>query len=137
MKAILTNEKYKGDARLQKKFTVDFLTKKQKANEGVVPQYYVENSHPAIIEPELFDLVQYELKRRKATGRFTSCAHPFSGKILCGECGGVYTAARSGTPTANTARWFSNTMRRTGASTAQRRTYMKMKYRLLLWPPSI
>ena len=59
------NEKYKGDALLQKKFTVDFLTKKQKVNEGEVPQYYVTNSHPAIIEPELFDLVQYELKTRK------------------------------------------------------------------------
>lgn len=90
VESILTNEKYKGDARLQKKFTVDFLTKKQKVNEGEVPQYYVENSHPAIIDPELFDLVQYELKRRKAAGRFTSCVHPFSGKILCGECGGVY-----------------------------------------------
>ena len=90
VESILTNEKYKGDALLQKKFTVDFLTKKQKVNEGEVPQYYVANSHPAIIEPEIFDLVQYELKRRKADGRFTSCAHPFSGKLLCGECGGVY-----------------------------------------------
>ena len=51
IESILTNEKYKGDARLQKKFTTDFLTKKQKKNEGEVPQYYVENSHPAIIEP--------------------------------------------------------------------------------------
>ena len=90
VESILTNEKYKGDALLQKKFTVDFLTKKQKVNEGEVPQYYVANSHPAIIEPELFDLVQYEMKRRKADGRWTSCTHPFSGKIFCGECGGVY-----------------------------------------------
>lgn len=90
VESILTNEKYKGDALLQKKFTVDFLSKKQKVNEGEVPQYYVTNSHPAIIEPEIHDLVQYELKRRKADGRWTSCAHPFSGKIFCGECGGVY-----------------------------------------------
>lgn len=90
VESILTNEKYKGDARLQKKFTVDFLTKKQKVNEGEVPQYYVENSHPAIIEPEIFDLVQYEFKQRQADGRWTSCAHPFSGKIICGECGGIY-----------------------------------------------
>ena len=48
------------------------------------------NSHPAIIEPELFDLVQYELKTRKTDGRFTSCLHPFSGRIICGECGGIY-----------------------------------------------
>jgi len=90
VESILTNEKYKGDALLQKKFTVDFLTKKSKINEGEVPQYYVENSHPAIIEPETFDLVQYELKRRKGDGRFTSCLHPFSGKMVCGECGGIY-----------------------------------------------
>ena len=90
VESILTNEKYKGDAILQKKFTVDFLTKRQKINEGEVTQYYVKGSHPAIIEPEIFDLVQYELKRRKEDGRWTSCAHPFSGKIFCGECGGVY-----------------------------------------------
>ena len=47
--SILQNEKYKGDALLQKCFTVDFLSKKKKANKGEVPQYYVENSHPAII----------------------------------------------------------------------------------------
>lgn len=90
VESILTNEKYKGDAILQKKFTVDFLTKRQKINEGEVTQYYVKGSHPAIIEPEIHDLVQYELKKRKADGRWTSCVHPFSGKIFCGECGGVY-----------------------------------------------
>lgn len=90
IESILTNEKYKGDALLQKRFTVDFLTKKQKVNEGEVPQYYVHNSHPAIIPPEIFDLVQYELKRRKKSGRFTSCMYPFSGRIICGKCGGVY-----------------------------------------------
>lgn len=90
VESILTNEKYKGDALLQKRFTVDFLTKKQKTNEGEVPQYYVTNSHPAIIPPEIFDLVQYEIKRRKKDGRWTSCTYPFSGKVICGECGGIY-----------------------------------------------
>ena len=51
IESILQNEKYRGDARLQKKFTVDFLQKKMKVNEGEVPQYYVENIHPAIIDP--------------------------------------------------------------------------------------
>ncbi len=100
---ILTNEKYKGDALLQKRYTVDFLTKKQKVNEGEVPQYYVANSHPAIIEPEIFDLVQYELKRRKKDGRWTSSTYPFSGKIICGECGGIYGSKV----------WHSNTPNRT------------------------
>jgi len=88
--SILQNEKYKGDALLQKRFTVDFLTKKTKVNEGEVPQYYVENSHPAIIEPEVFDLVQAEIKKRKSHGRHQSGIGCFSGKIICGECGGLY-----------------------------------------------
>jgi site-specific DNA recombinase len=58
--SILQNEKYKGDAVLQKTFTIDFLTKKMKVNKGEIPQYYVENSHPAIVSPEAFDLVQHE-----------------------------------------------------------------------------
>ena len=90
IQSILTNEKYKGDALLQKKFTVDFLTKKTKVNEGEIPQYYVENSHPAIITPEMFDLVQSEIKRNKTTGTSRSGAHCFSSRIICGECGGIY-----------------------------------------------
>ena len=58
VESILTNEKYKGDAFLQKTFTVDFLSKKKKVNEGEIQQYYLEGSHQAIISPELFDLVQ-------------------------------------------------------------------------------
>jgi len=88
--SILTNEKYKGDALLQKRFTVDFLTKTTKVNEGEVPQYYVQNSHPAIIEPDEFDAVQLEMERRKKIGRPVSCHSPFSAKIICGECGGFY-----------------------------------------------
>lgn len=90
VKSILTNEKYKGDALLQKKFTVDFLTKKQQINEGQVPQYYVENSHPAIITPEKFDFVQSEFQKR--------CMKPYSStsiyatKIICGDCGSYFGA---------------------------------------------
>ncbi len=88
--SILTNEKYKGDALLQKSFTVDFLTKTTKVNEGEVPQYYVQNSHPAIIERDEFDAVQIERERRKKLRRPVSCQSPFSAKIICGECGGFY-----------------------------------------------
>lgn len=90
IESILTNEKYKGDARLQKKFTTDFLTKKQKKNEGEVPQYYVENSHPAIIEPRAWDEVQGIMKRRKASGKRHECSSPFSGMVICGDCGSTY-----------------------------------------------
>ncbi len=90
VESILTNEKYKGDAILQKTFTVDFLTKRKKVNEGEVPQYYVENSHPAIIEPDVFDMVQFEIKRRKESGKCHSGSTCFSSKIICGECGNFY-----------------------------------------------
>jgi len=69
---------------------VDFLTKTTKVNEGEVPQYYVQNSHPAIIEPDEFDAVQIEMERRKKLGRPISCHSPFSAKIICGECHGFY-----------------------------------------------
>lgn len=90
VRSILTNEKYKGDALLQKSYTVDFLTKKKKVNEGEIPQYYVEGNHEAIISPEVFEQVQQELEyRRNSQGR-CSCVHLFSGKIRCGQCGEWY-----------------------------------------------
>ena len=92
IESILRNEKYKGSALLQKTFTVDFLEKKKKVNEGEIPQYYVEHSHPAIIEPEEWESVQRELARRKADGRRTNNHSPFSGKIICGDCGEIYGA---------------------------------------------
>ena len=88
--SILTNEKYKGDALLQKSYTVDFLTKKKKVNEGEIPQYYVEGNHEAIISPDVFEQVQRELERRKADRGRHSCVHLFSGKIKCGQCGEWY-----------------------------------------------
>lgn len=87
---MLRNEKYKGDALLQKTFTVDYLTKKVKQNEGEVPQYYVKGHHPAIIDPETFDLVQTERERRSEAGHHYSAVSIFSSKIVCGECGGFY-----------------------------------------------
>ena len=86
--SILKNEKYKGDALLQKSYTVDFLTKKTKKNEGEVPQYYVENSHPAIIPSEIFDMVQLEFEKRK--GKAMGSGSIFVGKIICGDCGSFY-----------------------------------------------
>ncbi len=88
--SILQNEKYKGDALLQKTYTADFLTKSIKKNRGEVPQYYIQNSHPAIIDPETFDLVQQEIERRTPNRRQLHRSSPFSAKIICGECGGFY-----------------------------------------------
>lgn len=88
--SILSNEKYKGDALLQKTYTADFLTKKQKKNNGEVPQYYIKNSHPAIIDPDTFELVQQEIERRRPKRRQLYKNSPFAAKIICGECGSFY-----------------------------------------------
>ena len=90
VESILQNEKYKGAALLQKCFTVDFLTKKKKLNEGEVPQYYVEHSHEPIITPEEFDKVQTELARRKRISRQYSGKSIFSSRIVCGDCGSYF-----------------------------------------------
>ena len=89
VRSILTNEKYRGDALLQKTFCVDFLTKRMKRNEGELPQFYVQNSHPAIIHPEVFEEVQFELKRRLNAG-YTGKGGCFSSRIVCGECGAYF-----------------------------------------------
>jgi len=92
VESILRNEKYKGDALLQKAYTVDFLTKKMKKNEGEVPQYYVENSHPAIVTPEEWKAVQEELERRKVLGRKYSGTSIFSSRLVCADCGEFFGA---------------------------------------------
>lgn len=88
--SILRNEKYKGDALLQKVYTADFLNKKMKKNNGVLPQYYVENSHPAIIDEETFDLVQAELAKRGGSSRGRRSGSVFDRKVICGDCGHFY-----------------------------------------------
>lgn len=88
--SILTNEKYKGDALLQKTYTADFLTKSVRKNQGEVPQYYIENSHPAIIDPETFELVQNEIERRRPNRHKLHRNSLFTAKIICSDCGGFY-----------------------------------------------
>lgn len=88
--SILTNEKYKGDALLQKKYTENFLEQKMVKNTGQVPQYYVENSHPAIIDKDMWEMVQIEIKRRREMVGGFSSANLFAGKIKCADCGGYY-----------------------------------------------
>lgn len=90
VKSILTNEKYRGDAILQKCYTVDFLSKKRRKNNGELPQYYVENSHEAIVTPEIFEMVQEEFRRRKSAGKRTSSINCFASRIVCKECGGFF-----------------------------------------------
>lgn len=90
IESILTNEKYRGSALLQKKFTVDFLTKKQKINEGEVAQYYIEESHEPIIPPAEFELVQAEYLRRKRIGRSYNSKSIFTARLVCECCSGYF-----------------------------------------------
>ncbi|GHV08965.1 hypothetical protein FACS1894217_12290 [Clostridia bacterium] len=76
--------------RFQKSYTVDFLTKKKKMNEGEIPQYYVENSHEGIIEPLVYEMVQQEMARRKPGKNRHSGVGLFASRIKCGDCGGWY-----------------------------------------------
>ena len=109
--SILTNEKYKGDALLQKTYTVDCISKKVRRNNGELPMYLVKNNHEAIISPEMFNRVQEEMARRNSLkrvdqkngrtkqGKFSS-KYALTGRLVCGECGAPYkrvTWARNGT----------------------------------------
>lgn len=99
---ILKNEKYMGDCLAQKSVTLDFLSQKRVPNTGQQPQYYVRDSHPAIISEEDWHLVQAELKRRREMftnpdGKYKtrySGRSVFSNKIYCGECGRPVTRRR-------------------------------------------
>lgn len=102
---MLVNEKYMGDALMQKTYTVDFLTKKRVKNNGIVPQYYIEDNHEAIIPKELFYKVQEEKARRaslnkaavtRKTNKLKKEKSKFSSKyalteiLACAECGHPY-----------------------------------------------
>lgn len=95
IRKMLSNEKYKGDALLQKTYTVDFLTKKRVENNGEVPQYYVEESHPPIIDKEMWEAVQLEMERRRDFAEryniskldYATVDNPFAGRVICGHCG--------------------------------------------------
>ena len=97
LKKILQNEKYIGDALLQKTYTVDFLNKKRVQNKGIVPQYYVENSHEPIIPRDLYMQVQEEMIRRanlhsgaNRKKRVYSSKYALSSIVYCSKCGEIY-----------------------------------------------
>lgn len=95
VKRILTNEKYKGDALLQKTYKAHFLDKRAKKNNGEVPQYYVSNGHEAIIPPEIFDLLQEEIEMRKNLLPGCKSKITLNNKVICGLCGSSYMRSKS------------------------------------------
>ena len=100
MQNMLRNEKYIGDALLQKTYIQDIFTRKSMKNEGQLPKYYVHNCHPAIIDRVTFQKVQEEIARRASKKKTSKKAKTelgrYSGKyalselLVCGACGSPY-----------------------------------------------
>ena len=95
IKQILTNEKYIGDALLQKTYTISVLEKKRVSNNGFAPKYYVEGSHDAIIDKDVFLRVQAEIARRAnilsdGKRRIYSSRYALSSIVVCGHCGDIF-----------------------------------------------
>lgn len=93
IKAVLTNITYTGNLLLQKEFIEDPITKRRKKNRGELPQYYVEDTHEAIINMETFQYVQQEMSRRKELGAFANKSLNitcFTSKLKCSKCGCSY-----------------------------------------------
>lgn len=88
IKDMLCNEKFTGCVLLQKTFINNHIEKKKIINKGELPQYYVEDSHPAIIDKETFDRVQAKLKvLYENTRHISPTVRPFTSMILCPCCG--------------------------------------------------
>lgn len=90
IESILQNEKYKGDACIRKTYVKDFLSHELVKNNGEVEGYYVEDHHNPIINPDEWEIVQVEMRRRKELGGTYNCSNTFSSRLVCGGCGSFY-----------------------------------------------
>ena len=90
MNYVLNNERYKGDALLQKQITTQTLPFKKQRNHGEQPMYYVENSNPAIVSRETYDAVQALIKSRQPSCKRKSKTYPLTRTLLCPDCGHTF-----------------------------------------------
>jgi site-specific DNA recombinase len=91
IKGLLTNERYTGDVISQKTCTIDFRSHKSVLNDGIKPQYYIEDHHEGIISKEEFQKVQEILAcKKKSAGSYKRKFTPFSGRVVCSICGGSF-----------------------------------------------
>lgn len=88
--SILQNEKYKGDALVQKTYVPDFKSHKSIKNNGEIQQYYQEKHHDPIINPDDWTMAQIEIARRKELGYTYNCTNVFSCKLVCADCGSFF-----------------------------------------------
>ena len=87
---VLNNERYKGDALLQKQITTQTLPFKKQCNHGEQPMYYVENSNPAIVSRETYEAVQALIKSRQPSCKRKAKNYPLTRTLLCPDCGHTF-----------------------------------------------
>lgn len=87
---VLNNERYKGDALLQKQITTQTLPFKKQRNHGEQPMYYVENSNPAIVSRETYEAVQALIKSRQPSCKRKAKNYPLTRTLLCPDCGHTF-----------------------------------------------
>lgn len=101
IQGILQNEKYCGDALLQKTFVSDCISGKVVKNTGQLPMYLIQNNHEGIIDRSTFDRTQAEIARRAGTRKATpettgtgmacySSKYALTERLVCGECGTLF-----------------------------------------------
>jgi len=90
---ILKNEKYAGNALLQKKYIVDHVTKQESYNYGQLPRYYVTGTHTPVVEPTVFDAAQAQMENNRVKNNIAkkpADRYLFTGMITCEACGKAY-----------------------------------------------
>lgn len=90
IRKILSNEKYMGDSLCQKTYTLNTFPFEAKVNKGEADQFYVENTHPAIIDREVFDKVQTLLRKKADRKPVLHQEYILSRKITCSVCGSLF-----------------------------------------------
>ena len=95
VRSILINEKYMGDMLLQKYYTKDHLCKRSRCNNGELPKYYVEETHPAIISKEDFEKVQKIFSSKNNSMGALRYDYDFKGIVFCGCCGRNYVRKKN------------------------------------------
>ena len=122
LKKILTNITYTGNLLLQKEYISDPINKQRRQNHGELPQYWVENTHEAIIDMKTFQYIQDEMARRKKLGALANKSLNitcFTGKIKCPYCGVSYMHSSRKPRTANAKRlefWVCGTKKTKGGN---------------------
>lgn len=99
--SILQQEKYCGNALLQKRYVANYLTKEIRRNNGEIPQFFVQDSHPGIISETVFSLVQEEMAKNREIGKKRRAGQIFSTMVFCGDpkCSGIFGSKTWGSNT--------------------------------------